>query len=193
VNDVPSMGACQSSLWVETFKDLSAGILICAVEKISKANLKGDLHLAKLEYRLLDETRGFPVLYHYNHIDKDEISMRFACDYLVKDGLVFEKASCAIEYPNYVIYLKPAEDEKVVDFSAHSIPGWGGIKMELREFREGTANYPTINIYEFGDDDDALLHLQSDFLFASNQEWQKTSTEIDEDRRVYVYYAKPTR
>ncbi|MFC4769249.1 hypothetical protein [Effusibacillus consociatus] len=148
--------------------------------------------MARLEYRLLDEARGFPVLYYYDMIDKDEISLRFACDYFVKDKIVFEKASCAIELPNYVIYVRPDEDEQVVDPGVLSAPRWGGIRMEVREFREGTSFYPVIHTYEFRDDDDALLHLQSDFLYLYGKEWLKTSTEVDEDRKVYVIYAKPT-
>jgi hypothetical protein len=147
--------------------------------------------MARLEYRLLDEGRGFPVLYYYDLIDKDEISLRFACDYFVKDRVVYEKTSCAIELPNYVIYVKPAEDEQVVDPGVLSAPRWGGIRIEVREFREGTSHYPVVHTYDFRDDDDALLHLQSDYLYLYGKEWEKTSTEVDEDRKVYVYYAKP--
>ncbi|GAX91299.1 hypothetical protein [Effusibacillus lacus] len=148
--------------------------------------------MPRLEYRLLDEDKGFPVLYYYDMIDKDEISLRFACDYFVKDKVVYEKTSCAIELPNYIIYVKPAEDEQVVDPGVLSAPRWGGIRIEVREFREGTAFYPIIHTYDFLDDDDALLHLQSDYLYLYGREWMKTSTEVDEDRKVYVFYAQPT-
>lgn len=148
--------------------------------------------MARLEYRLLDETRGFPVLYYYDFIDKDEVSLRFACDYLVKDRCVYEKTSCAIEGNKYVIYVRVAEEEQVVEPGSVLHGLWGGIRIELREYREGTAHYPLVHVFEFQDDDDALLHLQSDYLFANGREWAKTSAEVDEDRKVYVYYAQPT-
>lgn len=149
--------------------------------------------MARLEYRLLDEARGFPLLYYYDFIDKDEVSLRFACDYLVKDGVVYEKTSCAIEPRTYVVYVKVAEDEHAVPTGAELTGYWGGIRIELREFGEGSSQYPVVHVFHFRDDDDALLHLQSDYLTHNGVEWEKTSTEVDEDRKVYVYYAIPGR
>ncbi|RNB89586.1 hypothetical protein EDM56_10370 [Brevibacillus fluminis] len=145
--------------------------------------------MACLEYRLLDEHRHFPVLYYYPMIDKDEVSLRFACDYLVKDRKVFEKTSCAIEENTYVIYVKPADDEDAYVPNAKSAAHERDIVMEVREFHEDYSSYPVIGTYRFHDDDDALLHLQSDYLYLNGREWAKSSTEIDEDRMVYVYYA----
>lgn len=148
--------------------------------------------MARLEYRLLDDSRGYPVLYAYDMIDKDEISLRFTCDYFVKDRLVYEKMSCALELPTYVIYVKHATDEHVVDSRVLSAPRWGGIRIEVREYRNNSDHYPLVHTFDFPDDDDALLHLQSDFLYLYGREWQKTSTEVDEDRKVYVFYAQPS-
>jgi hypothetical protein len=148
--------------------------------------------LARLEYRLLDESRGFPLLYYYDLIDKDEVSLRFACDYFVKEGIVYEKTSCAIDSGVYIIYVKAAEDEQALPGGKELMQYWGGIRMELREFKEGTGHYPVIHTFRFQDDDDALLHLQSDYLTFNGVEWEKTSAEVDEDRKVYVYYAIPS-
>ncbi|PYI52628.1 hypothetical protein [Paenibacillus flagellatus] len=148
--------------------------------------------MARLEYRLLDESRGFPLLYYYDFIDKDEVSLRFACDYLVKDRIVYEKTSCAIEPRTYVIYVKVAEEEDALA-GGTELPGrWGGIRIELREYKEGASHYPVVRVLQFQDDDDALLHLQSDYLMLDGVEWAKTSAEVDEDRKVYVYYAQPS-
>ncbi|CEH31390.1 Uncharacterized protein BN1090_A2_03865 [Aneurinibacillus migulanus] len=146
----------------------------------------------RLEYRRLDEGNGFPVLYYYDFIDKDEVALRFACDYFVKDGLVYEKTSCAIETSCYVIYVQVAEDERVLESAKPVARQKPGIMMEVREFKEDTAHYPVVCTYTFQDDDDAILYLQSQFLYLYGREWEKTSTEIDEDRGVYVYYAQPT-
>lgn len=148
--------------------------------------------MARLEYRLLDETRGFPVLYYYESIDPDEVALRFACDYFIKGQVVYEKTSCAVETGCYVIYVQSAEDEYVVDphIEENSYP-WKGIRLEVREYKEDTEFYPLVHTYEFPDENTVLLHLQSDYLYLFGREWGKTSTEIDENRKVYVYYAQP--
>lgn len=148
--------------------------------------------MARLEYRLLDEGSGFPVLYQYDRIDKDEISLRFACDYLVKGHVVYEKTSCAVEPDCCVIYVKRSTEEQAVDYSEKPRVRWEHVQIELREFREGTLVYPHVHTYAFKDDDDALLMLQSDYVYWDGREWEKTSAEVDEDRHVYIYYAKPT-
>lgn len=147
--------------------------------------------MARLEYRLLDEAKGYPVLFTYDHIDKDEVSLRFACDYLVKEHMVYEKTSCAIEAGCYVIYVKSSTEEHAVDYVQMAAARWGNVQIELREFHEGAKPYPLVHTYYFKDDDDALLHLQSDYLYLNGREWEKTSAEVDEDRRVYIYYALP--
>lgn len=149
--------------------------------------------MARLEYRANDESRKFPILYYYDSIDPDEVSMRFACDYFVKNRIVYEKLACSVLHRHhYVIYVKPAEDEQVVDSGSLPVPRWSGIRMEVREYREGIAIYPVVHTFDFHDDDQALLHLQADLLQVHGREWRKTSTEIDEDRQVYVFYAQPT-
>ncbi|HEU4965484.1 MAG TPA: hypothetical protein VFV52_16790 [Bacilli bacterium] len=146
--------------------------------------------MARLEYRILDENRGFPILYYYESIGQDEILMRFCCDYFVKDGIVFEKTSCSVEMNACIIYVLPAEEEQVVETEAVRNPHHK-IRLELREFQEDTAHYPILHTFEFPEPLEALLHLQSDRLFHNGRTWVKTSTEIDEDRKAYVYYAQP--
>jgi len=146
--------------------------------------------MARLEYRLLDEPNGYPVLFYYDPINKDEILLRFACDYFVKGHLVYEKTSCAVEGDRYVIYVQRSSEEQAVDYLQTAAPRWGSLRMELREYREGTCEYPLLHTYYFRDEDDALLHLLSDYLYWNGQEWEKTSSEVDEDRQVYVYYAR---
>ncbi|MEI7026401.1 hypothetical protein [Paenibacillus sp. y28] len=151
--------------------------------------------MARLEYRQYGEWETqFPLLYYYDGIDQDEVSLRFACDYFVKDGVVYEKTSCSIEPHAYVIYVRRSADEYVVDSTRQTPPAfrWGGIRIELREFMEYSDQHPVRHTFRYSDDDDALLCLQSDYLVWDGSEWAKTSAEIDEDRRVYVYYATRT-
>lgn len=147
--------------------------------------------MARLEYRLFDESQGFPVLYYYEGIERQEVSLRFACYYFVKDRNVYERVSCAIEEGTFVIYVSESDEEKVLDLNApHPVSG-SGIRLELRHYREDTAIYPVVHEYKFHSASDALLHLQSDFHYVQEGEWKMSSTEIDEDRRTYVIYAEP--
>lgn len=147
--------------------------------------------MARLEYRLLDEANGYPVLFYYDRIDKEEVSLRFACDYLVKGHVVYENTSCAIEQGTYVIYVRHSTEETAVDYAERPSVRWGSIQIEMREYRENTRLYPLVHTFSFKDDDDALLHLQSDYLYLNGREWEKTSAEVDEDRQVYIFYARP--
>lgn len=144
--------------------------------------------MARLEYRLVEEAKGFPVLYFYDRIGKAEIATRMCCDYFVKEGRIYETTSTAIDEGVYVIYVQPAADEKVVDSSQKA--EWKTIRIELREYKEDTDYYPVIHTYEFRDEMEALLHMQSQFLYLYGKEWEKTSAEIDEDRKVYAWYAR---
>jgi hypothetical protein len=148
--------------------------------------------MAKLEYRLLDEQNGFPVLYYYENIEKNEILMRFSCDYFVKERTVYMKTSCAVEGDIYVIYVERADDEHVVDSTLHPLAHQAGIRLELREYKEDMAVYPLLHTYEIKNAEDVLLYLNANFLYLGGREWEKTSTEVDEDRQVYVFYATPT-
>jgi len=146
--------------------------------------------MAKLEYRLFDEKNGHPALYHYDSIPKDEIVTRFLCDYLIKDGVVYEKTSNAIEPPLHVIYVKMANDETPVPMSRRSTVGMGFIVMEIREYREDATEYPIIQNLELSTLSDIAILGQCNYLMLDAIEWEQTSLEVDEDRKVYVLYAK---
>ncbi|WP_282941737.1 hypothetical protein [Paenibacillus sp. RC67] len=146
--------------------------------------------MARLEYRLFEEGgEDFPLLYYYDQIERDETALRFACDYLVKEGKVYEKTSSAIEDSCYVIYVKPAEDEKVMSWNKPDSEMRQGFTMELREFKEFTTDYRLIHTYHFEDSLDVMLYLTANYLYVDGQEWYRTSAEIDEDRATFVYYA----
>ncbi|TLS49441.1 hypothetical protein FE782_25335 [Paenibacillus antri] len=145
---------------------------------------------ARLEYRLADAAGGHPLLYVYNRIDKDEISLRFACDYFVKDGVVYEKLSAALQRGLYVVYVRSATEENAaVPDATGAIALGGGIRVEFREYAEEAETYPLLHTFRYADDDDALLLLQSDAVDWNGFSWNRSSTEVDEDRGVYVYYA----
>jgi hypothetical protein len=148
--------------------------------------------IARLEYRFNDDYKQYPVLFYYDFIDPDEISLRFACDYWIKNKIVYEKMYCAVEPTKCVIYVQIAEDEQALDYGGQDYSYGGGICIEVREYREGTEHYPVVHRFNNQDDDKTILILQSDRLVIGGQLWLRTSTEVDEDRKLYVYYAEPS-
>jgi len=149
--------------------------------------------MLQLEYRLFDEQKGFPALYHFKSITKEEVIVRYLCDYLVKDGVVYEKTSNAIEAPLHVIYVKLAKDEKPLLNNRHSTVGMGYITLEIREFKEDAYEYPILSNMEFSNLTDLALLAQCNYFMLEGVEWEKTSFEVDEDRQRYVLYATRTR
>lgn len=146
--------------------------------------------MAKLEYRLYDEENSFPALFCFEYIPKEEIAVRFACDYFTKEGVVYEKISSATEPELSVIYVKPTQDEKPLSNNSHSSLNMGLVVLEVREFHDYSKHYPIIQSFKFNGLIDVLLYIQGDFVTLNGVEWAKSSVEVDEDRQVYVLYVK---
>ncbi|MBD1372205.1 hypothetical protein IC620_07490 [Hazenella sp. IB182357] len=147
--------------------------------------------MISLEYRLLDEKKGFSVVTFYENISKEEVILRFNCDYFIKNHKVYRKETCRIEGLVYVIYVEQDKDEKVLEQGLIPTPTWQGTRVEVRHFQENTSQYPVIHIYHFHTYTDVLLFLNSDTVDIEGNDWCKTATEVDENRKVYVYYAEP--
>jgi len=148
---------------------------------------------ARLEYRLNSELHGYPVLFYYQKIGRPEVSLRFACDYFVKEKKVYEKTSCAIDRGTYVVYVKEAEEEKAFDVEPLpyvEVPRRKEVQIEMRLYSDEAAEYPLLQTLRFTDEEDVLLHLQTNLFYFDDQEWERTSTEIDEDRQVFVLYVQ---
>ncbi|AFM41490.1 hypothetical protein Desaci_2548 [Desulfosporosinus acidiphilus SJ4] len=145
--------------------------------------------MAQLEYRLLDEEMGFPALFGYESIPKEEVIARCLCDYFVKEFTVYELTSSAKEEYLQVIYVKKVE-EKPNSFSPGQISGMGYILLEFREFLEEAEHYPLLKTLELGNMQDLLMYAVSQYINFQGSEWEKTSFEIDEDRQVFSLYLK---
>lgn len=143
--------------------------------------------MAKLEYRLLDEAEEYPVLFGYDGIDTGEIAARFLCDRLRKAGIVYEKTSTAVEPLAYVIYVR---EESKAPTEGGSSPAGPGVRVEVRQDWEGEAPGQLIEERTIADAFDVVLFLASDYFYWLGDEWLRTMTLLDEDRLVYVYYAK---
>jgi hypothetical protein len=147
--------------------------------------------MASLEYRLLDEEQQMPLLYEYARIGLGEIALRFSCDYFVKEQTVYEKTSCSMEKRDlYVIYVKKAEEEHAYEAVQVQRPDWRGVRVELRKYTDEAIHYPVLDIRDFEDEREALLQINSHYVYADGKEWEKSSTEIDEDRKRYVVYVR---
>lgn len=148
--------------------------------------------MPRFEYRLNDAAQDYPLLYFYENMDEVEAAMRFACDYFVKDGQTWLKNASAIAVAEYVMYMEavPADSAEAGNKAQQALPS--GIAMEVREYREGALDYPLIHQFAFNSQLPALAHLLADTLMLFGQEWEKTSTEVDEDRQAYIYYCRKT-
>ena len=148
--------------------------------------------MPRFEYRLNDAAKDYPVLYYYEDINETEIAMRLVCDYFVKDGKTWMKTLSAAELSQYVVYVEEAGSDSAESSNSTQpvMPGW--IAVEVREYREGAQNYPLIHQFSLPGQVQALSYMVSDTLVLFEQEWEKTSTEIDEDRQAYIYYCRKT-
>jgi hypothetical protein len=148
--------------------------------------------MAVLEYRLMTGEEKFRTLATYDRIEKEEVLLRFACNYLVKGAKVYETVACGVEADLHLIYVKWNPEETVIDLRVVFAPDWEGIRVEVRRFHEKWTEYPLVSRMHFHDPLDAVLQLQSHFLHVKGEEWEKISSEVDENRKVYVIYAQPT-
>ena len=146
--------------------------------------------MPRFEYRLNDSAQNYPVLYFYESMGELEAAMRFACDYFIKEGKTYLKTASSMEAPNYAVYVEEVDDDPSETDNAHNQSLPGGIAFEVREYREGAKSYPLIHQLSFTQSSQALPHLLADAVILFGQEWEKTSTEIDEDRQAYIYYCK---
>lgn len=138
---------------------------------------------SKLEYRINDEENGFPPLYHYKQIDRNEVFCRRLCDYFIKDGKVYRQTSSLKEDGLFVIFVEEDHEEEIF---LHA-KTYEHIAIEIRLFQE---NEPSslLFVFEVNRHEEALEYLGSDFVKFGEYEYKVISTEIDEDRSAYVLY-----
>ena len=149
--------------------------------------------MPRFEYRLNDSSKKYPVVYYYEAMDEVEAAMRIICDYFVKEGRTYLKTHSSVEPPNIVIYVEEADDDPAEADNAQNKLLPGGIAVEVREYLEGAAEYPLVHQFGFVSQIQAVSYLIADSMVLFGQKWEKTSTEIDEDRRAYVYYCQKAK
>lgn len=141
-----------------------------------------------LQYRLMTDDDNFEPLFHYESIELDQALARRECEFFVKEGITYKQTSSAIEDSLTVIYVKTydtAEKEKI-EFQLD-----GGLLLEIREWK-ANGEHPIIKKQTFHHHAEVLHHIGSVYLYINNEEWERDSAEIDEDRLVFVLYMKKT-
>ncbi len=148
--------------------------------------------MPRFEYRINNAAHDYPLLYYYENMNDVEAAMRFVCDYFVKEGKTWLKTASAIDAAQFVMYVEKVEEDAAETGNTTQPVLPGSVAVEVREYRGGAAEYPLIHQFGFDTQAQALAYLLADTMMLFGQEWEKTSTEIDEDRQAYVYYCKKT-
>lgn len=146
--------------------------------------------MPRFEYRLNNVNQDYRLLFFYEDMTDAEVAMRLACDYFVKEGRTWLKTSSAAEVSRYVVYVEEVDPEQAETGNVRTPALAGGITVEVREFRDEVQDYPLIHQFSPASQLQALSSLLVDTQVLFGVEWEKTSTEIDEDRQIYVYYCR---
>ena len=147
--------------------------------------------MARLEYRLLDEAKNYPVLYAYESISQGEVAARFICDRFVKESTAYERTSCAIEPDCFVIYVQPDAKGRVM--WPASATKTAGLPLEIAACGSGLLSAQRQLVLSFLTYEELQLQLLADYRMHQGEEWLKVSAELDEDRRAYVYYMEKVK
>ncbi|WP_428911096.1 hypothetical protein [Niallia sp. Krafla_26] len=140
-----------------------------------------------LEYRLQKGIDEFIPIYHYTHIDLQEILTRRECEFFIKEGVTYKQLSSAIEEGLFVIYVEKYEEDPIKE----SAPSQEGIKLEIRELNP-FKDHPIIQTRWAMHHLEVLSIIGSIYTYYNEKEWERDSAEIDEDRKVYCLYVTPT-
>ncbi|WP_110114733.1 hypothetical protein [Bacillus sp. CGMCC 1.16541] len=141
-----------------------------------------------LEYRLLKGNDEYVPLYHYEHIELEQILARRECEFYVKEGVTYKQRSSAIEENLHIIYVdeyehSPKEEE---DPESHH-----SIKVEVRELNT-RKDHPALTTKYMRTHLEVLSFIGAVYTYVNRKEWERDSAEMDEDRRVYVLYVTET-
>lgn len=141
----------------------------------------------RLEYRLDDEFKHYPALWHYDKLSVSEIVSRMTCEYFVKEGSTYRVTLTVKEPEGMIVIYISKEEFKEDQFEKN----YNFIGFETREIQ----NYGDSKLLESKDlfsHDEAMDVLHCDVIYINREdkclEFKLDSREIDEDRKCYVYY-----
>ncbi|MEJ3736804.1 MULTISPECIES: hypothetical protein [Bacillus cereus group] len=144
----------------------------------------------RLEYRLNDETKGYPALWNYTNISNSEIIARMTCEYFIKDKNTYVVTATSVDPDGTVVIYIQQET-----FSNDpSDPTYFHIGFEIRELKDTSSNL--IESKDVWNYEEILPSLHSDIIYiqqdGKHMEFALDSREIDEDRKCYIYYGNFT-
>jgi translation elongation factor P/translation initiation factor 5A len=96
---------------------------------------------------------------------------------------VYRKTSSSLEEEYYVIYVENDSEEYIFEDANK----YTHVTLEVRDYEEYSVS-PLIYTYDLYSHDEALSLIGNDYLWINNEEYEKISAEIDEDRSTYVLY-----
>lgn len=140
-----------------------------------------------LEYRLQKGRDEYIPIFHYPHIELEQILARRECEFFIKEGVTYKQLSSSIEDNVFVIYLEKYE-EKPMELEILSPEA---IVLEVRQLNN-LKEHPLITTIHLKHHIDVLSIIGSIYTYYHGSEWERDSAEIDEDRKVYVLYVNPT-
>lgn len=147
-------------------------------------------HCDLLEYRLDDEEANYPTFFHLKGISPDEIHTRKLCEFFVYNDTVFVNSFTALEENCHVIYVKKDPVEEGYDYPI--IYNDNELCIEVRKAK-GIGKREIIHSFDCHSHSEALSFATSDIIYIEGVEYRHVSFEIDQDRRVYVMYVKPSK
>ncbi|MDF2958861.1 MAG: hypothetical protein K0S39_596 [Paenibacillus sp.] len=145
--------------------------------------------MARLEYRLLHDPSE--LICHYEGIPLEELLVRNSSDWLIREGTAYERHHTEKQDEVHLIYVTPSD--QAAEPSEPAANSAEAFLVEIRQFEETLTDYPLLHLQHCGSLLDVLLLLQTDTVTLDGQKWIKSSFEVDEDRKMFVYYARHTQ
>ena len=144
----------------------------------------------KLTYYVDKGTGEYEPFYEYTvpNVGIDELYARQLCTYFIINGQQYKVVSNELDGGEDIIVVKDiGNSARVMDEKTFH---GNGLNMEIRRFRE-EENYKLLSIIPCQTHFDIIRYLLKDIINVTGLgQKQVTSSEIDEDRGVYVLYIK---
>ncbi|NOU96300.1 hypothetical protein GC093_24200 [Paenibacillus sp. LMG 31456] len=142
--------------------------------------------MARLEYRLHHDPSE--LICHYDGIPLEELLIRNVSDWFIRGGTIYEKQSTEKQDSLHLIYVTPSD--QMAEQTIPAIDNAEALVVEIRQFEEELSDYPLLRLQHCDSLLDVLLLIQTETITLDGQKWAKSSFELDEDRKMFIYYAR---
>lgn len=146
--------------------------------------------MKKLTYFIHDRKGNYEPFYEYSipNVGLDEFYARQLCTYFIIKGTQYELVSNEMAGDEEILVLEErGKNNSVLDEKNYR---GKGIHVEFRRYRE-SENYKLITAVPCRTHLDVIRYLLKDIIdVPGGGQMAVTSTEVDEDRGVYVLYVK---